>query len=185
VAPRRIVLIRHGRSGHRTQGLHNLAAYRKWREAYEAAGIDPTDSAPRELLATAQDAAIVVSSDARRAIESARVLAPNREIITSPLLRELSLEPPNLRWIRLPLLGWAVAIGMRGRARTEEHERVRMAAQWLVEMSVDDRPVIVVTHATLRSLLAKELVSRGWLPMTSRRSWKSWSAWSLYAKGER
>ena len=177
----KITLIRHGRSAHVVKGLLDLAAFRKWREAYEAAGIDPADRPPPELHAAAEQAAIIVSSDAPRAIESARKLAPDRDVITSPLLRELRMEPPALRWIRLPMAGWALVFGVqwlrRKLATPEDEQRARAAADWLIDLAAGD--LVVVTHGSFRLLLAREFESRGWVLVLPRRRSSHWSAWAM------
>lgn len=181
MATRKIVLVRHGRSGHVVKGLLDHTAFLKWREAYEAAGLDPLDSAPIELVAAANGAGVLVASDAVRAIESARLLAPSREVIVSALLRELALMPPKLPRIRLPLIGWALAIGMRRHITVEEEERARAATEWLIERSAAHGEVVAVTHGRFRLLLAAELTHRGWRSVTPRRTSRHWSAWAFAA----
>lgn len=189
MSARKIVLIRHGRSAHVAKGLLDRAAFLQWREAYEEAGIEAAE-APAELMEEVRNAGVIVSSDVQRAIESARVLADGREVITSRLLRELALQPPSLRWIRLPLFGWALLFGVRWlfrrtHATTDEALRVRAAAQWLNELSERHGEVVVVTHGMFRSLLARELAQRGWTPAIPKRRSAHWSAWSLTIAAER
>jgi broad specificity phosphatase PhoE len=80
----KIILVRHGRSGHVHSGWIDGATFLRWREAYEAAGIDSEDVPPRELSAAALGSGVLAASVARRAIESAKALAPGREVLTSP-----------------------------------------------------------------------------------------------------
>src|SRR6188474_2955914 len=108
---RRIALVRHGRSTHVHSGWIDAAGFREWRRHYEAAGIGEAERVPSELAELAVRADLVVSSDAPRAVASARLLTPARDIVVSPLLRELDLEAPDLRGLRLPLLAWAFAVG--------------------------------------------------------------------------
>jgi broad specificity phosphatase PhoE len=171
-------------------GLLDLAGFLKWREDYEAAGIDAADAPPEELSTIARAAGALACSNARRAIDSARALAPNRDAIVSPLLRELSLPPPRFARLRLPLLGWSVAIGLRwlfrqllrlGHVTPEEQERVRAAADWLVRLAAEHGEVVAVTHGAFRSLLGKELARRGWTSAMPRRRSSHWSAWSFAA----
>lgn len=187
---RKLVLVRHGRSAHVVNGLLDRAGFLKWREDYEAAGIDAADAAPPELCAVARHAGALVCSDARRAIDSARRLAPDREAIISPLLRELSLEPPGLSRVRLPLIGWSLAIALRwivrlslrlGPITRQESERVRAATDWLTELSASHGEVVCVTHGAFRSQVTKELTSRGWTSATPSRRSSHWSAWSFAA----
>src|SRR5262245_16089622 len=109
----RIALVRHGRSSHVHAGWINAGGFRAWREAYEAAGIRENERAPADLEKLASRADLVLASDAARAVASARLLAPGREIVVSPLLREMDLESPSLGGLRLPLAAWALAVGGR------------------------------------------------------------------------
>jgi len=108
---RRLALVRHARSAHVHTGWINTTGFRAWREAYEAAGIREDERIPADLERLAASADLVLASDAPRAMASARLLAPGREILVSPLLRELDLEGPNLGGLPLPLAAWALAVG--------------------------------------------------------------------------
>jgi broad specificity phosphatase PhoE len=180
---RRIVLVRHGRSAHVHAGWIDHAGFLRWREAYEAAGIDARAEPHGTLLTIAAGAGMITASDAPRAIESARLLAPGASVVVSSLLREFELAPPRLGPFRLPLAGWALAYGVRmlvhSRAHiTEaEHERAREAGRWLGALTGQHGLVVVVTHATFRSALAKALESDHWRCETPRRSSTHWSSW--------
>lgn len=183
-SPSQIALIRHGRSGHVHTGWIDVAGFHRWREAYEAAGIGAREVAPEALRQLAATSGVIAASDARRAIESAALLAPGREIVLSPLLAELALPPPALGRARLPLFGWSLAIGLGWLARmarglspvtTEEEERVRAAVAWLSDLAGRHHRVVAVTHGSFRMLAAKELVRGGW--KGKRAGSRHWSAW--------
>lgn len=175
----RIHLVRHGRSAHVHAGWVDLDGFRRWRELYEAAAILEGERPPDGLTVLAADA-VVVASDAPRAIASAKLL--REEVVVSPLLRELELSPPNLRGVKLPLGVWALTFGVkwlihRTHATPEEEARARDAGAWL-EGLAGNGDVVAVTHATFRSLLARALIARGWRSDKPPRS-RHWSAWTL------
>jgi broad specificity phosphatase PhoE len=182
---RRIALIRHGRSSHVHAGWIDAEGFRAWREAYEAAGIVETERVPPQLKQLAERADMLLASDAPRAIASARMLAPGREVIVSPLLRELDLRGADLGAVRLPLIGWALAVGARTLLLTlrrryppaSEADRVDQAATWLGELSEKHSLVLAVTHASFRRRLANRLVETGWKAEPGTRSLQHWSAW--------
>ncbi len=184
----KIILVRHGRSAHIHAGWINRAGVLRWREAYDAAGIDARETPPRELQEIARAAGMVVASDTTRAVESARLLAPGREVTLSPLLREFDLAPPNLRRLRLPLAAWALAYGVRLLFRPHEHitpaehERAHEVARWLAELAEEHGSVVVVTHHTFRSVLAKTLEHAGWRKELPQRRSAHWSAW-MFTRG--
>lgn len=180
VTRQRIVLVRHGRSAHVHAGWIDYDGFVRWREAYEAAGLDAKEVAPPAVRALAAEAGAIVASDAPRAIESARLLAPDANAIISPLVRELDLVPPVLR-VRLPLVAWALVYGVRMLIRAHEHitpaehERAAEAARWLDDLSRDRGTIVVVTHATFRSLLARTLPAHGWRATLRGRRTAHWS----------
>ena len=187
----RIALVRHARSAHVHAGWVDAAGVRAWRDAYEAASIAAGERVPAELAALAAAADVVAASDAPRAVASARLLAPGREVLVSPLLRELDLHPPSLAGLALPLPAWALAIGLRiglltllGRyPSTAESARVDAAATWLDALAREHRTIVVATHASFRRRLHLRLLRLGWESQPGRRSLDHWSAWLLTRPG--
>jgi len=184
-AEARLALVRHGRSSHVQSGWITATGFRAWRDAYEAAGIRADERVPAELAHLADRAGLVLSSDAHRAVASARVLAAGRDIVVSPLLRELDLESLTLGGLRLPLAAWALAVGgrtllltLRGRyPSAAEAARINDAAVWLEGLAMRQPMTIAVTHASFRKQLAARLVQTGWEAEPGRRSLRHWSAW--------
>ncbi|HEX6086051.1 MAG TPA: hypothetical protein VF266_16075 [Thermoanaerobaculia bacterium] len=170
-----ITLVRHGRSSHVHTGWLDFDGFLRWREAYERAAILETEIAPRELCELAANAKHLVASNAPRAIASAEKLAPGREVLVTPLVRELELAPPRLGGRKWPGIVWMLAFGIRGlKPSEEEAERAREAAILLHEL----QDAVVVTHGAVRPVIARELVSLGWTNGGGRRS-HHWSAWTL------
>jgi hypothetical protein len=178
----RIVLVRHGRSAHVHRGWMDIGGFREWRRRYEAAGLLEGEVAPPELATLAAESGIVVASDAPRAIESARLLVPGREIVSSPLLREMELSPPAIR-IPMPLHAWALTfvwrwLVTRRLATDEEVARALDAAAWLTSLAAAHESVVAVTHHSFRGMVAKALLANGWQRETSREESSPWSAWT-------
>ena len=182
----RIVLVRHGRSTHPVVGWHDSAGLHRWFEEYDAAGIEADDEPPASLRALASSAGLVVASDLRRAIESARRIAPDASIESSPLLRETPLRIPMLT-VRLPILGWALAVGAGAAIRrlrraphpAETVSRATAAAEWLGELAERHGTVLAVTHSLVRGHIAAALVAARWRPEPGRARRSHWSAWSF------
>jgi broad specificity phosphatase PhoE len=187
----RIALIRHARSSHVHAGWITASGFRAWREAYEAAGIREDERVPAHLAQLASHADLVLSSNAARAIASARMLA--HEIVVSPLLRELDLESPALGGVRLPLAAWALAVGGRILLLTlrrqypsaAEAARVNNAAAWLEELATKRSLIVAVTHASFRRQLSTRLAQTGWQAEPGRRSMRHWSAWFFRRHSDR
>ena len=191
-----IHLVRHGRSAHVSPGWLDADGIRQWMVAYDAAEIALHHPPPPSLLALAADAGIVVASTLPRAIASAALLAPGREITTSALLRETPLETsaqplPRLGGLRWPRAVWALVQGTRWLASSIRGAhppgvdaaalaRAEEAAEWLASLSSEHGRVVAVTHGIFRTLVAAALVRRGW-GAPDRRPYHEWSAWRYAA----
>lgn len=160
----------------------------KHEDAYDGAGILEHSPPPPSLLHAAATADIICASDMPRAIASAQRVADGRDILVSPLLREIRLEPPRWLPIRLPIDAWDAMSHVQWSARLvfrADHEFVRRAtaaADWLVGQTngMSGSPTILaVTHAAFRRILAADLAGRGWRPASRRRSFANWSIWEF------
>ena len=186
-----LVLVRHGRPAHAERGWYDAAGIRGWFDAYDAAGLADGDAPPAELVALARGAALVAASDLPRARESAARLAPDAAVVHSPLLRETPPALPSLGPVRLPLAGWALAVGLRLAyqsacgvpAPAAALRQAREAARWLAGLADAHGLVVAVTHATVRGLIADALAAGGWargpLPRGPARRYAHWSAWTF------
>lgn len=189
----RVALVRHARSSHVHTGWITASGFRAWREAYEAAGIREDERVPAHLEQLVDRADLVLSSDAARAVASARLLAPGHEIVVSPLFRELDLESPTLGGLRLPLAAWALAVGGRILSLTlrrqypsaAEAARINSAAAWLEELAAQHSLIVAVTHASFRRRLSNRLVQTGWQAEPGSRSLQPWSAWLFRRRVDR
>ena len=173
-----LLLVRHGRSAHVHTGWVDVEGVRRWMAAYDAAEIMPDHAPPAELEALVRDASLIVASDLPRTVASAVRLAPSREIVRTPLLREAPMETPDrpLRGfggIRLPLRVWGMLWGTQWIASwlwnaqppgigPAELARAEQAADFLVARTEESGGrVVAVTHATFRFVLARALARRG------------------------
>lgn len=182
----RIILVRHGRSGHVHTGRIDVEGYRLWIAAYDAAELAPGEAPTSELRRMAAVAGAIVTSDTPRAHATARLLDPGRDPILSPLLRETALPVPDWRGPRLPVTFWLMMTGIgwsRGRLPSVEpkeaaRERAHRAVAWLIELADERGDVIAVTHGSFRRLLLRALVAAGW-SRAAGRSHRNWSAWVM------
>jgi hypothetical protein len=158
----------------------------RWRDAYDAAGIQVDVPPPQTLTEVAAAATHIVASDLRRAVESAERLAPQRQIRLSPLMREAPLAIP--RWpTHLPLAVWDSLMYVAWSYRRfrgadvsgPDWARAATAARWLAGIVVDGTTALVVTHGVFRQLVATQLVHLGWTSTGRRGGHRHWSAWSF------
>ena len=188
-----LLLVRHGRSAHVHTGWIDVDGVRRWMAAYDAAEIMPDHAPPAELEALVCEASLIIASDLPRTVASAVRLAPGREIVRTPLLREAPMETPerplpDFGGIRLPLRAWGMLWGARWLASwlrnasppgigPAELDRAEQAADFLVANAQErGGRVVAVTHHTFRVVLARALARRGWRG-PEERPYHEWSAW--------
>ena len=188
----RLILVRHGLSTHTHTGAVDRHGIERWRAAYDAAGIQSHPAPAPGLVALAADTTHIIASDLQRAVQSAKMLAPQREIRIEPLMREAPLTIP--RWpTPLPLAVWGAVMfagwsyrRIRGADVTEpDFVRAETAARWLAELVADGTSALVVTHGVFRKLLGLHLTRLGWSDAGRDGGYRHWSAWSFTAPDRR
>ena len=182
---RELLLVRHGRSAHVHDGSWiDAGRARSFEERYDAAPIRADEMPPRSLVQRARSAAVILTSDLARAVTSARVLAPNRQPVVSPLLRELRLDLPA--WgPRLPLDVWDAlhhalwTVRLLGGQEYADTRRARDAAKWIDSHAAGAALTIAITHGGFRRLLAAQCTRTGWIRQRGVRRYNNWSAWGF------
>src|SRR5437868_9549685 len=104
----RIILIRHGQPDIPVAPRASHHEFRSYIDAYEKSGLDPQSVPPEELHDLVAELTAVFTSGTKRADESARVLAPNAELIADPLFVEAPLAAPRLPLLKMRVPKWAV-----------------------------------------------------------------------------
>ncbi|HVO26861.1 MAG TPA: histidine phosphatase family protein [Candidatus Margulisiibacteriota bacterium] len=184
-----ITLVRHGRSALHVPKQVASDALRRTARRYNEAGIRRTPRPPMELCRHAHSAAVIVCSDTRRAIESARALDGTREPLVDPVFREAGLPlslpvPLSLSfdaWIVMGRIAWFLGWSAGGESLTEARRRASTAARRLTKLCAQHRSVMLVGHGVFNALIAAELRRKGWSgPLWSPRT-PHW-AFACYSK---
>jgi broad specificity phosphatase PhoE len=182
-----IVLARHGRPILDEGGWITPRGLADWIHAYDGSGIVVREI-PLAICAKAAGCGVIVSSSLTRCIESARVLAPSREILPDETLREAGLPYPSWGFPKLPPSVWTVLLRVAwflGYSANSESlamakSRAEGAAARLIELAREYESVFVMGHGIMTALTAKELVDKGWLGI--RRPTHGYWQFSVYQK---
>jgi broad specificity phosphatase PhoE len=156
-----------------------------WVRDYDAASIDAAVPPPATLSARAEAMACIVTSNLKRARESARLVAPNRPILSDALFAEA--EIPAAIPLRLALAprywsvfarvlwfcGWSRGVESLREARV----RAQRAAERLAALAVEHGSVMLVGHGMMNWLIARALRRGGWSGAASRFAF--WSVTAL------
>ncbi|MFB7305424.1 histidine phosphatase family protein [Heyndrickxia sporothermodurans] len=98
-----ITLVRHGKSLWIENKPIACQDFKNWVEKYDSNGVFEEKSYPSETLEKIGTANIVLTSDLKRAVESAKLLNPNISAISDPLFRETELPIPLAKLVGLKL----------------------------------------------------------------------------------
>ena len=179
-----ISLIRHGKSLLIDNKKKNCEEFREWVNNYNLSGVHVETEFPLLTIKKISHANVLITSDLKRSIESARMLRNNIHVITDPLFREVELPTlsTKLRNIKMNPQIWSVLLrclwfgGYSNNCESYKHAKLRakQAANQLIKYAEKYESVVVVGHGFFNMLLAKELLNMGWLGKKIKNS-KHWS----------
>ncbi len=178
-----ILLARHGEPALSRKVRLTAQGYRDFWAKYEVGGLAPDQHPPQEVIDFVAKADVVITSTRLRAIESARIVGPDREFTQYAALIEAPLPPPRWPFVRLSPKVWGFWARFhwwyfnhhegqetRRQAEARVDEIVGMLTAWTDE----GKDVAVVAHGFLNFMLGRALKSRGWR-MTKSKGFKYWS----------
>lgn len=179
----RIILVRHGRPAIAIAPRTSHHGFRSYIDAYEAAGLDPSSAPPAELQDLVAELDSVFTSGKPRAHDSARVLAPNAELIAEPLFVEAPLASPRIPLLRMRVTKWAVVArilwhtGLHPRIESYRRakRRAKEAADILVGRARKEGIAVLVAHGYFNLMIGRELRRRGFAQTGTHRAryWNS------------
>ncbi|MBG9544320.1 phosphoglycerate mutase [Cytobacillus firmus] len=180
-----ITLIRHGRSAQIENHRMNSKEYKKWVEAYNHLGIVEGESCSKDAIEKGATSSILLTSDLRRAIESARTLNPSAKIQSDPLFREMELPMPDINfpgvrlrpntWAVLLRLLWICGYSQGCESYSEAKYRAKRASLKLTSFAKEHQHAVLIGHGFFNLYIAKELQKSGWTGKRRTGS-KHWNA---------
>ena len=182
VLPLKIILIRHGKPAIPTAPVARHREFRSYIDAYEEAGLDPTDAPPEELRDLLRELDAVFTSGRKRAADSAKALAPNAELIVDPLFVESPLASPRIPLLKMKVTKWAVVsrilwyagFSPKIEGYRKSKRRAKQAADILIKRAQTTGGTALVAHGYFNYLIGIELRRRGFKQTGSHRA-KYWN----------
>jgi len=168
--PKRIVLARHGPVAVSLRTRIAGHQFAEFIDELQASGIVSNVSPPTESSSLAQAAAILVTSDLLRSVQSAQLLAPGKCTIADSVFREAHV-PATFRssavfrrstWIVIARVLWLCRRWPGVESRIAARARAGDAARRLEQLVEQHRSVFLVGHGYFNQLIARELRDRGW-----------------------
>lgn len=176
-------MIRHGKPQITENQRITLSDFKKWVEKYDHTGVFEESFYPAKTLEKIQAANIVITSNLKRSIESAKLLNPNLDPTMDPLFRETEFPAPSkpLRSIKLKPCIWIVLLNLLWisgysngcESFCDARKRAKKAAKLLVDYAEKCNSVVLVGHGFFNLLIARELKKMGWKgkKITSFKHW--------------
>lgn len=168
----RIILVRHGVPDATADERRAITGrdIGRWYRRYNELGIAETMPPPPTLVDAAASAGCIVSSDLRRAMESAARLAGSYPVRIDPDLREvgfpealnagIALSPGT--WVMLARAAWLLNRCDAGETMRETRARAGRLADRLGELARSHGSVVAVGHGWFNQFVASELRRRRW-----------------------
>lgn len=178
-----VVLARHGKPALSRRCWLSATEYVDWWARYEEGGLYSPQSPPADLLATAQKAAVLLTSSRRRARETGDAVCGGRVYKSEDLFIEAPLPPPPLpSWFKMPPRLWGVLSRLcwhlcrnprGGETRKEAEQRAGRAADYLIARAEHGHDVLLLAHGYFNFMIGKQLQARGW-KLTLDQGFKYW-----------
>jgi broad specificity phosphatase PhoE len=177
-----ITLIRHGKSLWTENKPIAGHEFKKWVEQYDSQGVYEETTFPQGTLEKIRTANIVITSDLKRSMESAKFLKPNVTVISNPLFRETGMPVAKIgvklnanTWAVLLRCLWFVGYSNGCESVSQAKRRAEAAARFLVKTAKEHQSVVLVGHGFFNRMIAKELLKVGWTG-TRKTSAKHWGS---------
>lgn len=172
-----IVLVRHGKPSLVESRTLSASAFSRWIVGYNNSGILSGSKPPLALISLLQSH-YIISSDLKRAVDSADRCNSQKNKLQLNLLREMEIPEFNFpikltanSWLLLNRLLWFVNIGREVESFSDAKNRAKLAAIELVKLAIKHNKVAVFGHGLMNRYIAKELIKLGWNGSLQRQNY--------------
>ncbi|PGZ01520.1 histidine phosphatase family protein [Bacillus cereus] len=178
----RISFIRHGRLDGTMEPM-TVTSFHEWMKRYDLHTITTKALIPMETIEAMEAAKLVVTSDQRRAVQSAAELTDSLSFVQNSLFREAEVPTsfyapkwlkckPNV-WMLIGRTLWILGYHKDVESYKEVRERARQAAHILHRYALVHGRIALVGHNYFNAMIGTELRAMGWSgsPILHRKPW--------------
>jgi broad specificity phosphatase PhoE len=188
----RILLIRHGQPHIALSPATDYAGFAAYIDAYEEAGLSPSNVPPDELRDLVQELDHLFTSDRPRSRQSAAALAPRAELIADPLFAEAPLASPRIPLLNMRVPKWAVVSRILWHAGfhpgienpRSARKRAAAAADILIARARRTGVTALVAHGYFNWMIGRQLLRRGFARTGSHQA-RYWNTVIYESKDDR
>jgi len=166
---KQIILMRHAKVAIDNAQKIDSLSLQQWINDYDTAPISQESRPPKESVALAQKADVVVSSTLGRAIASAKILGVEVQE-QNEIFNEAAIPVVNIPYLKLKPKSWLVVLrvlllfglGKKESSFKASKAQAKKAAMRLEALSQAHERVLLVGHGGMNWLIGKELEKEGW-----------------------
>ncbi|PEY35192.1 histidine phosphatase family protein [Bacillus cereus] len=178
----RISFIRHGRLHNVTESM-TVSSFRKWMERYDLEDMEKSKDIPTKTIEAIESAKLIVTSDQKRAVQSAAELTNSLSFIQNSLFREAEVPSKFFipEWVKCKPEVWTFmgrALWMIGYSKDvesyrEAQGRAKQATDTLVGYALVHGHIALIGHSYFNTMIGAELRARRWSgpPIFHRKPW--------------
>ena len=178
----RILLIRHGQPHIALHPRTSHGGFADYIDAYERAGLAPSDLPPQQLRDLVKELDHVFTSGRPRSHQSAAALAPHAELTADPLFAEAPLVSPPIPLLTMRVPKWAVMsrvlwhVGFHPEIENPRAaaKRAVQAAEILIARAKKSGMTALVAHGYFNWMIGRVLLKRG-LARTGSHQARYWN----------
>ncbi len=182
---RQITLIRHAKVDIDDTQKIDIDSLQKWVELYDQADILDKSRPDNEVINIANQADIILTSNLKRAIDSAKRLSVDIYDKNS-LFNESKIPKINIPLLKLTPKKWLVVlrvlsfldIGTTNATLKESKTQAQKAARKLTNLSNGYNNILLIGHGGMNWFIRKALLKDGW-DLMSKPSNKNWGTTKL------
>jgi len=165
----KIILLRHGEVA--IENYKNISAkeFGKWIVAYNNADIKSEFSSKEEINNLLNKTDILICSNLKRSIRSIEIFNKT-PFKTSAIFNEAELPFSNWNllklnptiWLVFFRILWLFGYSQNCESYKQTKQRAKIATQKLIELSKQNKTIILVGHGIMNKLIQKELILKNW-----------------------
>lgn len=166
-----ISFIRHGRLNSAIEPM-TITSFHEWLKRYDVDSVGRECNIPIETIEVVESANLIVSSDQRRAVQSAAELMNSLSFVQNSLFREVevpsSFYAPGWfkckpgTWFFIGRALWMVGYHKDVESYKEARERAKEAANMLHRYALVHGKIAIVGHSYFNTMIGAELRVMGW-----------------------
>lgn len=168
----KIILLRHGKPDLTASKKISPHEFIQWIKDYDDAELCKSSLPPETTIEKVKASSLIICSELRRSIDSAKVLKPTQDLIFNAMFNEAGMPSTTWHFPKLPTQIWAIIfrlawrMGFTAGGEVESFKqttnRAKIAANELIRYAKSHDEIILVGHGIFNRLLVQQLKKSHW-----------------------